>query len=228
MEIANEYNLYIIEDAAEAHGAKYKDKKVGNFGNIACFSFYANKIITTGEGGICVSDNKDLLQKMAYLRSHAMHPEKRYWHRNIGFSYGMTNLQAAIGVAQLERIEEFIHRKRENAKLYNKHLDSFKSLKTPVELPWAKNVYWRYFILLNNADIKIKRDSLMKKLAERGIHTRRFFYPLHKLPPYIKYANGKFPVSNRIAKNGLSLPSSVKLTEEEIDRVTTGVKEIIS
>lgn len=228
MEIASEHDLYLIEDAAEAHGAEYKGRKVGNFGDIACFSFYANKIITTGEGGMCVSDDKDLLHKMAYLRSHAMKPEERYWHEKIGFSYGMTNLQAAVGVAQLERIEEFIQQKRENAKLYSRRLSSLKGLKTPVELPWAKNVYWRYSILLNNEGLDIGKDSLMQNLTKKGIHTRRLFYPLHKLPPYVKYDDGKFPVSNRISKKGLSLPSSVKLTGEEINRVTTGIKEVIS
>jgi len=221
MKIAKDHNLYVIEDCAEAHGAQYKGKKVGSFGNVACFSFYANKIITTGEGGMCLTNHEVLAEKMRILRDHGMRPEKKYWHEVVGFNYRMTNLQAALGVAQLEKIDAFIRRKREIAETYNSLLKNVKGVTLPPEMPWAKNVYWLYSILIDNNSYGVNRDQLMDKLAENGIETRRFFYPVHVMPPYKKYAaNCRFPVAEKLSSNGISLPSSVKLTEEEIYEVT--------
>jgi perosamine synthetase len=221
MKISRSYDLNIIEDCAEAHGAEYKGKKVGSFGDISCFSFYGNKVITTGEGGMCLTNNHELAEKMRTLRDHGMKPEKRYWHEVIGFNYRMTNLQAALGVAQLRKIEDFIKRKREIARLYSSLLRSVKGVTLHPEMPWAKNIYWLYSILVNRNAYRFSKNELMEKLAENGIETRSFFYPLHTMPPYKKYAkNCKFPVSEKLFLTGINLPSSVKITEKEIRQIT--------
>jgi len=219
MKIAKEHNLYVIEDCAEAHGAQYKGKRVGSFGDIACFSFYGNKIITTGEGGMCLTNDEELADKMRILRDHGMRPERRYWHEIIGFNYRMTNLQAALGVAQLEKIDVFIKRKREIAETYNSLLKDVKGIALPPEMPWAKNVYWLYSILVDEKESGISRDKLMINLAENGFETRRFFYPIHTMPPYKKYAGDDFHVAERLSSCGINLPSGIKLTKEEIEDI---------
>lgn len=216
MEIAEDHNLYVIEDAAEAHGAEYKGKKVGGLGDISIFSFYGNKIITTGEGGMCLTNNEELYEKMRILRDHGMNPNKRYWHDVIGFNYRMTNLQAAVGVAQLEKIDEFIKRKREIAKTYNSLLNEVKGIVLPPEMSWAMNVYWMYSILIED-DFYITRDQLMGKLEENEIETRPFFYPIHIMPPYKR--DKEFPVAERTSKRGINLPSAVTLKEEDITKI---------
>ena len=220
MSIAKNHDLYIVEDCAEAHGAQFKGKKVGSFGDVACFSFYGNKVITTGEGGMCLTNDENLAQKMRTLRDHGMTPERKYWHEVIGFNYRMTNLQAALGVAQLKQIDKFIERKREIAKLYNSLLKDVNGMTLHPEMPWGKNVYWLYSILVEKSAYGINRDELVDKLANKGIETRRFFYPMHTLPPYKKYAaNCLFPVAEKLSSSGINLPSGVKLTEKEIHEV---------
>ncbi len=217
MKIAKDYNLFVIEDCAEAHGAEYKDRKVGTFGNIACFSFYGNKIITTGEGGMCLTNDEDFVQKMRVLRDHGMDIKRRYWHEVVGFNYRMTNLQAALGVAQLEKIDKFIGKKRKIAKLYNSFLKNVQGVVSHPEMPQAKNVYWLYSILINKEAYGISRDEVMNKLAENSVETRRFFYPLHHMPPYKRYSpNCHFPITEKLSSTGINLPSSVKLTEKKI------------
>ncbi len=218
--IAKEHDLYIVEDCAEAHGAKYKGKKVGTFGIISCFSFYGNKIITTGEGGMCVTDNEELAEKMRILRDHGMSPQKRYWHKVIGFNYRMTNLQAAIGVAQLEKLDKFAEKKRKNAETYNQFLKNVEGLVLPPEMPWAKNVYWMYSILVEN-NFGINRDQLIEKLADSDIDSRPFFYPIHTMPPYKE--NEEYPIAEEISKEGLNLPSSVKLSNEDLERIVSAI-----
>jgi len=220
MKIAKKHNLYVIEDCAEAHGAEYKGRRVGTFGDVACFSFYGNKIITTGEGGMCLANNDELAQKIRMLRDHGMSLEKRYWHEVIGFNYRMTNLQAALGVAQLERIDKFIERKREIAKFYNSLLKDVNGVILHPEMSWAKNVYWLYSILIDEEKFNLSRDQLMIRLAESGIETRRFFYPIHTMPPYKKYVGcDTFFVANKLSSMGINLPSSVRLTEEKIKEI---------
>jgi len=227
MKLSRGYSLNIIEDCAEAHGAEYKGKKVGSFGDVSCFSFYGNKLITTGEGGMCLTNNHALAEKMRTLRDHGMSSEKRYWHEVIGFNYRMTNLQAAIGVAQLKKIEEFIKRKREIAQLYSSLLKGVKGVILHPEMPWAKNAYWLYSILVNGNAYGSSRNELMEKLAEKGIETRSFFYPLHVMPPYKKYAkNCKFPVSEKLSSTGISLPSSVKLKEKDMLEITYTIRNL--
>jgi len=220
MRLAKDHDLYVIEDCAEAHGAEYDGKKVGSFGDIACFSFYGNKIITTGEGGMCLANDEYLAEKIKMLRDQGMRSEKRYWHEIVGFNYRMTNLQAALGVAQLERIDEFVGRKRETAEEYNSLLKGIEGVTLPPQMSWAKNVYWLYSVLIDNNGYGIDRDELVQKLAEKGVETRCFFYPMHIMPPYKRYAvNRRFPIAEKLSSSGINLPSSVNLTEEEVHEV---------
>lgn len=219
--IAKKYGIYIIEDAAEAHGATYRGKKVGGIGDIGCFSFYANKIITTGEGGMCVTNNNRLMERMESLRNQGYNKEFRKWliHDEIGFNYRMTNVQAAIGVAQLERIDEFLKIHRDNAYRYNSGLSGLKIV-LPPEMPWAKNIYWMYTIQLN------ERDDMMKLLGDRGIDTRAVFCPIHLQKPYMG-GSEYHPVAERISADGLNLPSGNSTTPEEVDYVIDSIKVIL-
>ncbi len=214
-DIAEDNGLSIVEDAAEAHGAEYKGRKTGSLGNVSCFSFYGNKIITTGEGGMCTTNDEELAEKMRLLRDHAMSKEKTYWHEMVGFNYRMTNLQAAIGVAQLKKLDSFIKKKRKIAEWYNKYLQN--SIKHP-EMPWAKCVYWMYSILIEN------RDRVMRRLENGGIESRPFFYPMHVLPPYRN--NERYPVAEELSKRGINLPSSPNLRMEDIKKIAEVVNEV--
>ena len=226
LKIAKKYNLYLIEDCAEAHGAEYKGRKVGSFGDISCFSFYGNKIVTTGEGGICLTNNKKLVEKMRILRNQGMNPKRRYWHDVVGFNYRMTNLQAAIGVAQVKKLDNFIRRKRKIAKWYKEGLKDLAEkglISLHPEMPWAKCIYWMHSILVKGK-AKMNRDKLMEKLEKNGIETRPFFYPLHFLPPY--KSNEKFEISEKLSRKGINLPSSTKLTKKGVKFICQEIKEI--
>lgn len=224
--IAKSHNLYLIEDCAEAHGAEYKGRKVGSFGDISCFSFFANKIITTGEGGMCLTNNKKLAEKMRILRNHGMNPKRKYWHDEIGFNYKMTSLQAAIGLAQVRKLDKFIEKKRKIAKWYEEKLEDLAGknlISLHPEMSWAKCVYWMYSILIENR-FGINRDGLMKKLEKKGIETRPFFYPMHSLPFYKKETD--FFIVEQLSRKGLNLPSSPKLSENDIDLISEGIKSV--
>jgi len=210
--IAKKHNLFIIEDAAEAHGAEYKNKKCGSFGDVSCFSFYGNKTITTGEGGMCLTDNDDLYQKILVLRDHGMEKGKKYWHEVVGYNYRLTNLQAALGCAQLEKIEKFIKIKRKNAELYKKFLKDVPWIILPIEKPNTINTYWMFSVLVKDKS----RDLILRKLKDNGVDGRIFFYPACDMPPYKKFKSGGLDVSRKIAYSGLNLPSSTKITAEEI------------
>ena len=227
MKIAKKHNFYVIEDAAESHGAEYKGKKIGSFGEISCFSFFGNKIITTGEGGMCLTDNKKLAERMRILRNQGMSPSKRYWHDTIGFNYRMTNLQAAIGVAQVRKLDNLITKKKQIARWYREGLRDLAEkglIRLHPEMPWAECVYWMYSILIENR-AEINRDKLIEKLKNNGIETRPFFYPLHVLPPY--RTKEKFPVAEKISRQGINLPSSTKLSKKDINLILEKVKEFI-
>lgn len=219
MEIKKKYNLYLIEDTAESLGTEYKGKKLGSFGDVGCFSFYGNKIITTGEGGFCTTNNEEIYKMMLLLRDHGMRPESRYWHDYIGYNYRMTNLQAALGVAQLERLNGFIEKKRHIASEYKKNLYNYVS--THPEGKLYNGTYWLYSILVKNKD---ERDKLTKFLFEKGIDTRKFFYPVHIMPPYKKFDNGNYLNSIGISERGINLPSSVKLSDEDIKYICDYIK----
>ena len=216
LHICDRYGIVLVEDAAEAHGAEYRGRKVGSFGRIGCFSFFGNKVITTGEGGLCVTDDPDLKHCIEQLRDHGMSTTRKYWHDRVGYNYRMTNLQAAVGVAQLERIEWFVERKREIAGLYKSYLADTENLILPIEKDYAKNIFWMFTICIREA-CKISRDELMQLLKSEGVDSRPVFFPLHSMPPY--YTEKAYPISEKISKAGLSLPSSPALTEQNVDRV---------
>jgi perosamine synthetase len=216
IKIAERYNLRVIEDAAEAHGAEYNLRRVGSFGDAGVFSFYGNKIITTGEGGMITTNNTELMKKMRMLRDHAMSNTKRYWHDVLGYNYRMTNIQAAIGVAQMEQINGFIEAKRRNAAIYNSLLNKIDGITLPPEADGCKNVYWMYSVLIED-NFGISRDEVMVRLQEKGIDTRPFFYPLHQLPIYRR--DTVYPVSMTLSRKGINLPSATTLTETDIRTV---------
>jgi perosamine synthetase len=218
VKITNDYNMNLVEDCAEAHGAEYKNKKTGSFGVISCFSFYGNKIITTGEGGMCLTDDASVSKRMRILRDHGMNPDRRYWHDIIGFNYRMTNLQAALGVAQLQKIDRLINKKRNIAKTYEKLIKDLSSVTPAPEMPWAKSVYWLYSVLVN-API---RDAIITNLEKKGIESRPFFYPSHLLPPY--QSNLKLPVSEELSARGLNLPSGTNLSENQITEIVEVIR----
>jgi perosamine synthetase len=231
MKIAKKYGLYVIEDAAEAHGAEYKGRKVGSIGDIGCFSFYANKIITTGEGGMITTNDDKIAEKVRRLRDQGYNLSMRKWlvHDVIGYNYRLTNLQAAVGLAQLERIEEFINRHREIARYYNSLLKNIRGVTLPPEMPWARNVYWMYTILVDEEFLGITRDDLMKKLETYGVDTRSTFLPIHLQPPYKGiYANEKYPIAELLGKRGINLPSGNLITKEDIEYVVSAIKDVIS
>ncbi len=233
IEIAEKHNLKVIEDAAEAHGAEYKGKKIGSIGDVACFSFYANKLITTGEGGMLVTNNPKIYEKAKYLRDLALSqkPGERFKHYDIGFNYRMTNLQAAIGCAQLEKIDKFLNIKIKNALLYNLLLKNVEGVILPPEKPYVKNSYWMYAIKIDEEKFGISKKELMEKLSKKGIDSRDFFFPLNKQPCLkklgIDYQSGEnFPISEKLFKQGLYLPSGLNLKEEEIGYICKTIKEI--
>jgi len=227
MKIAKKHKLLVIEDAAEAHGSTYKGKKAGSFGDISCFSFYGNKTITTGEGGMCLTDSKELNDKMRFLRDHGMKAEKKYWHEVVGFNYRMTNMQAALGCAQLERLNSFLKIKKKNAILYEKLLKnvpwiSFQTIKKEM-----KSNYWMFSILVNEKS-KHNQDEIIKILKEKGIDTRNVFHAASNMPVHKKHFNKKelFKNSDYISKRALSLPSSTKLTQSDIRYIANIIKSI--
>lgn len=230
MDIAKKYNLTVIEDAAEVHGAEYKNRKCGSIGHIASFSFYANKIITTGEGGMVVTSNKEMAERARSYRNLCFRPEKRFYHTELGNNYRMTNLQAAIGVAQMERIEEFVQIKRRLGRYYSEKLNTIGGLKTQVEKPWAKTVYWMYCIELDEYS-GLNADKMMNELYQRGVGSRPFFLGLHEQPALWKlglFDKERYPVTERISRQGLYLPSGLTLTGAQIDEVVRIVGIILA
>ena len=223
--VANDHGLFVLEDCAESHGAEYNGKKTGQFGIISCFSFYGNKIITTGEGGMCLTSDEELAEKMILLRDHGMNRAKKYWHDVIGYNYRMTNLQAALGVAQLNKIERLIEKKRSIANTYKgllQDLQKTSSVSFSPEMPWAKSVYWLFSILVDPS----RRDRLINYLEKQGIESRPFFYPSHILPPYNH--NLSLPISEKLSAMGVNLPSGAKLDEKQIEEVVESLKNFLS
>jgi perosamine synthetase len=229
LEFARRHHLHVIEDAAEAHGALYKGRKVGSLGQVACFSFYANKILTTGEGGMVTTNDTAIAKRARSLGNLAYGPTQKFMHTEIGFNYRMTNLQAALGCAQLERIEEIIARKRRLARLYTEQLSELEEIRLPVEKSYAKNVYWMYHVVLK-ARIAHDRDLVIEKLQDRGIETRPSFIPYNRQEVFVSKGLTRpelCPVANRIANGGFYIPSSPDLAEEEIRAVAAHLKDIL-
>ncbi len=230
MEIAKGHDLYVVEDAAEAHGAEYKGKKAGNLGDIGCFSFYANKIITTGEGGMIVTNSEEIADRARRLKDQAYSPQKRFLHSDIGFNYRMTNIQAAVGLAQLEKIDQFVEMRRQNAYFYNSRLKELPGITLPPEKERVKNVYWMYSIVIED-EFGLTRDQLMGKLREKEIGTRSFFFPMHLQPCFINmelFDGESYPVAEELGEKGLYLPSSSGLTTEQKEYICNSIREIQS
>jgi perosamine synthetase len=225
-EIATKHGLPVIEDAAEAHGAEYKGRRAGSLGEVGCFSFYANKIITTGEGGMLVTDNEALAERAKWLRAHAFgRSGKHFYHEEIGFGYRMSGVQAALGLSQLKRIRKYVEERRQHASTYTKHLSELgDKVQFPPEASWAKNVYWMYSVLLRD-NFGVNRNRLIELLSRDGIETRTLFYPIHVQPAYSYLAKGGgYPVSERLSRTGMNLPSGNGLTKDEILEVCDAMK----
>ena len=230
LKIVKKYNLRLIEDAAEVLGLKYKSRECGSFGDVSTFSFYANKHITTGEGGMIVTDNKKIAEKCRSLRNICFNNERRFLHYNLGWNYRFTNLQSAMGLAQLEKLNYFILKKRKIGKFYNKELSKIRIFNIPLEKKeYAKNIYWVYGIVLKKKS-PIKTEALMKKLKQYGIETRNFFWPLHQQPVLKKmglFKKTKLPVAEYLARNGLYLPTGLSITSVQQKYVISKIKKII-
>jgi perosamine synthetase len=219
LELAEKHGLFVLEDAAEAVGARYKNRIIGGHGTCAAFSFFGNKIITTGEGGMITTNDEKLAVRLRLLRGQGMDPQQRYWFPVIGFNYRMTNIEAAIGLAQLERIDLHLKKRKTIAEAYDQRL---ASLSDRIILPTADygvdHAYWMYTIVLR-ANVLKSRDQVMRDLDDAGIETRPVFYPMHVLPPYRDAARGPFPRADFCSSRGISLPTHGRLTEEDVDRV---------
>ena len=217
--IAKNNNLHIVEDCAEALGGTYKKRLIGRDGDATCFSFFANKLITTGEGGMVVFKDKKTADKAKIMRDHGMSPQKKYWHEFAGVNFRMTNMQASIGVAQLKKINHFLLKRKNVFQRYDKNFKSNSQLLLLPKNSWSENSYWLYTLVVSEFTEK-KRDKLLKALSDRGIDARPGFYPLHKMPPYQKYSNGSdYPISSFLGTSTINLPSSPGLTYDEIDHI---------
>jgi perosamine synthetase len=230
LELCKKYNLYLIEDAAEVIGQEYKGKKCGSFGDISTFSFYPNKHITTGEGGMVLSNSDDIAEKCRSLRNLCFKQERRFIHDEIGWNFRMTNLQAAIGLAQLEQLEEFIIKKRQVGEWYNEFLLDINVFQKPLpKTQFSNNIYWVYGIVLNP---KLGRNAidLMTALNAKGIGTRPFFYALNKQPVFNKmglFLNERFEVAELLTDYGFYLPSGLNLEKDDVQMVCEILKEEI-
>jgi perosamine synthetase len=222
--IADKYGLSVIEDAAEAHGARYRGVRVGTIGKCGCFSFYGNKIFTTGEGGMVVTNDKKLAQKIRILRDHGMDPGKKYRHNVLGYNYRITNLQAAIGVAQIEKADAILEKKRQIAQIYKENLTDIEGIELPPEFDWAVNVNWLYSILVHADQFGIDRDELIEELHHEGIDTRPFFYPVHLQPIY--NTGQRLEIAEELSMSGLSLPSGVNLINSDVVRIAETIQKI--
>lgn len=217
-DIADRHHLIVIEDAAEAIGALYKGRRVGSLADASSFSFFGNKTITTGEGGAITTSDEKLASRMRFLRGQAVDPNKNYWHPEVGFNYRMTNIAAAIGTAQAERLDIHVQRRQQVAQWYFEELSQHQDVfQLPWPAPWAQHSYWMYTILLR-PETYVPRDEWMKLLADAGIESRPVFYPIHTMPMYLD-RSGKFPVAQQCSSLGINLPTHGKLTRDDVSYV---------
>jgi len=222
--IASRHNLFVIEDAAEAHGATYKNRRTGSLGDIATFSFYGNKIISTGEGGMVLTNDDDLASRVRLFRGQGMDAERRYWFPVVGYNYRLANVAAAIGLAQLEQIGWHLARRREVASWYKEELDDVPTVKLQAEEGNVQHAYWMFSVMLDER-LPLTRDEVIGQLACRGIETRPVFYPVSALPPYSGATEqDRFPIAERIARNGISLPTWAGLTREDVCYICDALK----
>ncbi len=231
LQLAKQYNLKVIEDAAEMHGQEYRGKLCGSFGDISTFSFYPNKHITTGEGGMLVTDDENLANECRSLRNLCFQSNKRFVHERLGWNFRMTNVQAAIGVAQLEQLDKFVEKKRAMGAYYTEFLEDLDSLQLPLErTDYADNIYWVFGLVLTD-DFPLDAEEVMKRLAKGGIGSRPFFCPMHMQPVLKKmglYKDTKLPVSERMYQQGFYIPSGLSLTKQKMDRVIEVLREVVS
>jgi perosamine synthetase len=230
LEIAKKYGLKVIEDAAEVHGQTYKGRACGSFGDLSIFSFYPNKHITTGEGGMVLTDDDALAERCRSLRNLCFQPEKRFVHEELGYNFRMSNLQAALGVAQLERLPEFIARKRRMGQRYSEKLSQVDGLTLmPDKVGYADNIYWVYGMVLQD-EVPFDAAESMLRLRQVGIGTRPFFWPLHEQPVFRSrglFTGERYPVAERLARRGFYIPSGMALTDGQMDEVTSSVQQIM-
>ena len=229
--LARQHGLKVIEDAAEMHGQTCDDQPCGSFGDISTFSFYPNKHITTGEGGMLVVNDAALAQRCRSLRNLCFKPEQRFVHDELGWNLRMTNLQAALGLAQLEQIDGFVQRKRRMGQRYTRLLAGTPGLQLPLAAsPQARNIYWVYPLVLDDA-VPVDAKAVMARLAQRGIGTRPFFWPMHE-PPVLRkmglFAGETYPVAERIARRGFYIPSGMALTDAQIDASAQALREVMA
>jgi len=237
--LAEQHGLHIIEDAAEAHGAEYLSKRgsssakwrrCGSLGDISVFSFYANKLVTTGEGGMVLTDDPQIAEQARSLRNLCFKPERRFYHTELGYNFRLTNLQAAIGLAQIERMQETIARKRWMGQAYTQRLQHISTLQLPVEEAWARQVYWMYGLVLDEST-QLNALEFARRLRSQGVETRPFFLGIHEQPVYSRmglFQGEHYPVAERIARQGLYLPSGLTLAEAQLDEVCRAVEKILS
>ncbi len=224
--VAKKHRLSVVEDNAEGLGSFYKKRRTGTFGDISCFSFYGNKIMTTGEGGMCLTNRPELVKSMAMLRDHGMSLDRRYWHDVVGYNYRMTNIQAAIGLAQLKKMPGFLKKRSQIASWYCHALAPLAKSGAIVLQPkmsWSTQNNWMFSVLIPEGEPK--RSEVMNELFRLGVEARPFFHPVHLFPPY--YNAQKFPVAERIAQQGLSLPMSVRLTPQHVKQITNAMRQIL-
>jgi perosamine synthetase len=230
LKLADKYGLHVIEDAAQMHGQTFQGRPCGSFGDISTFSFYPNKHITTGEGGMLLTDDEYLAQRCRSLRNLCFQPSRRFVHEELGWNLRMSNIQAALGVAQLERLDEFIARKRRMGKLYTELLKDVPGLELPVPYTdYAENIYWVYGLVVKD-EVPCDADEIMHRLSLKKIGTRPFFWPVHQQPVFQKmglFEGENYPVSERIAKRGFYIPSGIALTDEQIERVAQEVTAVM-
>ncbi len=230
LDLAERHGLFIIEDAAEMHGQTYKGRPCGSFGQISTFSFYPNKHVTTGEGGMIVTDDPALAEKCRLLRNLCFKPEQRFVHDELGWNFRMTNLQAALGVAQLERLDEFVRIKRAMGTTYMKLLCDVPGLQLPVKsMSYADNIYWVFGLVLSD-EVPFDAKEAMARLNKAGVGTRPFFWPMHEQPVFRKmrlFTDESYPVAERIGRRGFYVPSGMGLTCTQIDRVANALRAVL-
>jgi perosamine synthetase len=228
--LAEKYGLKIIEDAAEMHGQTYEDQPCGSFGDISTFSFYPNKHITTGEGGMVVTNDDHLAERCISLRNLCFQPQKRFVHEELGWNFRMTNLQAALGVAQLERLDEFVNLKRRMGQKYTELLSDIAGLRLPLpKTAYAENIYWVYGVVLED-EVPFDATEIMRRLGQQGIGTRPFFWCMHEQPVLqnMGFFDGvSCPIAEKIARRGFYIPSGMALTDEQIEQVVIAVRKIL-
>jgi len=228
--LAKKYHLFVVEDACQAHGALYQGKKVGGLGDIGCFSFYGNKIITTGEGGMVVTNSDILDKKLRTFRDLAHVPGKRFTHKVVGYNYRMTNMQAALGLSGIEEIDWAIAKKRRMAQIYQKGLKDIPSLILPEEKSYARSVFWMYAVRLTKKS-KMTRDEFCSHLKQQGVDTRNFFVPIHRQPVFRNmklFLRASYPVSDALSRSGLYIPSGLAMTEAQQHEVIRTIRAILT